>query len=184
MNPVDSTTQVLSHARKTSRVRKCGVCVGLVLCLQHVSPQEDQDWDWSEWKSEKVMEWDGRSEAGSHAWPRWTWSSWRECRNNPWNEMRSMRIEGYEEAPPMFPESVLVLFFHKRVSWWQERGRNMIWAAKGKRDQLDQVEPAMKIQFPDDEIRHHDDRTGTYHKNILGVPSMRTTAICQEMKKR
>ena len=26
----------------------------------------------------------------------------------------------------------------------------------------------MKIQFPDDEIRHHDDRTGTYHKNILG----------------
>ena len=26
----------------------------------------------------------------------------------------------------------------------------------------------MKIQFPDDEIRLHDDRTGMYYNNILG----------------
>ena len=26
----------------------------------------------------------------------------------------------------------------------------------------------MKIQFPDDETRHHDDRTGKYHNNIVG----------------
>ena len=44
----------------------------------------------------------------------------------------------------------------------------MILAATGNRYQLDQVEQAMKIQFPDDEIRHHDDRTGKYHNNILG----------------
>ena len=41
----------------------------------------------------------------------------------------------------------------------------------------------MKIQFPDDDIRNHDDRTGKYHNNILEVPSMRTTIICQRMKK-
>ena len=36
------------------------------------------------------------------------------------------------------------------------------------RYQLDQVEQALQIQFPDDEIRHHDDRAGKYHNNILG----------------
>ena len=41
-------------------------------------------------------------------------------------------------------------------------------AATRNRYQLDQVEQAMKIQFPDDEIRNHDDRSGKYHNNILG----------------
>ena len=44
----------------------------------------------------------------------------------------------------------------------------MILAATRNRYQLDQVEQVMKIQFPDDEVRHHDDHTGKYHKNILG----------------
>ena len=44
----------------------------------------------------------------------------------------------------------------------------MILAATGNRYQLDQVEQAMKIQFPDDEKRHHDDPTDIYHNNILG----------------
>ena len=44
----------------------------------------------------------------------------------------------------------------------------MILAATGNRNQLDQVGQAMKIQFPDNEIRHHDDRTGKHHNNILG----------------
>ena len=37
----------------------------------------------------------------------------------------------------------------------------------GDRYQLDQVEQALKIQFPDDEIRNHVDRTGKHHNNIL-----------------
>ena len=32
----------------------------------------------------------------------------------------------------------------------------------------------MKTQFPDDEIRSHDDRTGKYHNNILGG------AVCED----
>ena len=44
----------------------------------------------------------------------------------------------------------------------------MILAATRNRCQLDQVEQAMKMKFPDDELRHHDDRTGKYHNNILG----------------
>ena len=44
----------------------------------------------------------------------------------------------------------------------------MILAATGNRYQLDLVEQAMKKQFPDDETRNHDDRTGKYHNNILG----------------
>ena len=43
----------------------------------------------------------------------------------------------------------------------------MILAATENRHQLDQVGQAMKIQFPDDEIRHHDDRTGKHLNNIL-----------------
>ena len=44
----------------------------------------------------------------------------------------------------------------------------MILAATGNRCQLDQVEQVTKIQFPDDEIRNHDDRTGKHHNDILG----------------
>ena len=44
----------------------------------------------------------------------------------------------------------------------------MILAATGNTYQLDMVEQAMKIQFLDDEIRNHDDRTGKYHNNSLG----------------
>ena len=41
----------------------------------------------------------------------------------------------------------------------------MILGETGNNFQHDLVEQAMKIQFPDDEIRNHDDRTGKY--NIL-----------------
>ena len=44
----------------------------------------------------------------------------------------------------------------------------MILAATVNSFQLDQVEQATKIQFPNDEIRNHDDRTGKYHNDILG----------------
>ena len=44
----------------------------------------------------------------------------------------------------------------------------MILAATGNRCQLDQVEQVPKIQFPDDEIRNHDHRTGKQHDDILG----------------
>ena len=44
----------------------------------------------------------------------------------------------------------------------------MILAATGNKCQMDLVvEVAMKIQFPKDEIRNHDDRTGKYNNNIL-----------------
>ena len=45
------------------------------------------------------------------------------------------------------------------------------------------MEQAMMIQFPDDEIQHHDDRNGKYHNNILEVPSMKKTISCWKMKK-
>ena len=41
----------------------------------------------------------------------------------------------------------------------------MILGETGNKHQHDLVEQAMKIQFPDDEICNHDDRTGKY--NIL-----------------
>ena len=40
-------------------------------------------------------------------------------------------------------------------------------AATENKYQLDFVEQAMKIQFPEDEIRNHDDRTRKYDNNIL-----------------
>ena len=43
----------------------------------------------------------------------------------------------------------------------------MIQAATRNRYQLDHEEQTMKIHFPDDEIRHHNDHTGKYHDNIL-----------------
>ena len=58
--------------------------------------------------------------------------------------------------------------FFLQKSGLEARERNMILAATGNRYQLDQVEQAMKIQFPDDEKRHHDDTTDKYHNNILG----------------
>ena len=44
----------------------------------------------------------------------------------------------------------------------------MILAATGNKYQLDQLEQALKIQFSDDEIRYHDDRTGKQHDRFLG----------------
>ena len=44
----------------------------------------------------------------------------------------------------------------------------MILAATGNKYQLDQLGQALKIQFPDDEIRYHDDRTGKQHDRFLG----------------
>ena len=63
-----------------------------------------------------------------------------------------MRIEDYEEAPTSVPM----------------REKNMRLAATRTRYQLGEVEHATKIQFPDDEICNHDNRTGKYQKNILG----------------
>ena len=50
----------------------------------------------------------------------------------------------------------------------EARERTMILAATGNRYQLDQLEQAMKIQFSDAEVRHHDDCTGKDHNNIQG----------------
>ena len=44
----------------------------------------------------------------------------------------------------------------------------MMLAATRNKYQLDQVEQALKIQFPDDEIRYHDDRTGKHHNSLQG----------------
>ena len=77
-----------------------------------------------------------------------------------------MHVEDYDDAPPPFPEPVLAWFSQQKSSL-EAKERNMILAATRNRYQLDQVEQDMKIQFPDDEIRHHDDRTGKYHNNIL-----------------
>ena len=66
--------------------------------------------------------WDGCSDAGSNAWSRWNWSTW--------SETQTMHIEDYDEAPPLFPESVLTCFFHKK-SGLEACGRNMILAATG-----------------------------------------------------
>ena len=44
----------------------------------------------------------------------------------------------------------------------------MILAATGNTYQLDQLVQALKIQFPDDEMRYHDDRTGKQHDRFLG----------------
>ena len=79
---------------------------------------------------------------------------------------QTLRVEGHEEAPPLFPEPGSF----PQKSGMEARERNRMLAAT-----RDLVEQAMKIQFPDDEIRNHDDRTGKYHNNILEVPSTRTT---------
>ena len=120
-------------------------------------------------------------EAGSYAWSRWNWSSWKETKNSPWGDTQTMRIEDHEEATSLFLEPVLAFFSHNRVDWMQERERGMILAPSGNRYQFDQVEQVMTTQFADDEIRNHDDRTGT--TTSWEVPSMRTTNNCQEMKK-
>ena len=78
-----------------------------------------------------------------------------------------MRFKDYEEAQSLFPQLVLAWFLLQK-SGLEARERNMILAATGNTYQLDLVEQAMKIQFLDDEIRNHDDRTGKYHNNSLG----------------
>ena len=109
-------------------------------------------------------------------WPGMTWygcsaeevMKWDICwigipvgvtRDNLWDETQTMRFEDYEDAQSLFLQLVLAWFFF---------GRNKILAATGNTYQLDLVEQAMKIQFLDDEIRNHDDRTGKYHNNSLG----------------
>ena len=52
----------------------------------HISPQEDHAWDWHEWNSEEVLEWDSHAEGGASAWFWWNWSSWKENRNCSWKE--------------------------------------------------------------------------------------------------
>ena len=133
----------------------------------YFSPQEDQSWNWFEKNSEEVMEWEERSDAHSSSWSSWNWNSWKTNRGNTWNEITTLRDEDYDDAPPLFPEPVLAWFFLQK-SGLEARERNMILAATGNKYQLDQVEQAMKIQFPDDEIRYHDDRTGKHHNTLLG----------------
>ena len=88
--------------------------------------------------------------------------------DSPSTETQTMRIEDYEEAPLLFLEPVHAWFFLQKKSTRGNRERNMILAATGNRYRLEHVEQAMKIQCPDDETRHHDDRTGKNHYNILG----------------
>ena len=133
----------------------------------YFSPQEDQSWNWSEKNSEEVMEWDERSDADSNTCSGWNSNSWKTNRGNTWNETTTLRNEDYDEAPPLFPEPVLAWFFLQK-SGLEARERNMILAAMGNKYQLDQVEQALKIQFPDNEIRYHDDRNGKHHNTLLG----------------
>ena len=88
-------------------------------------------------------------------------------RDNIWDETQTMRFKDYEEAQSLFLQLVLAWFLLQK-SGLEARERNMILAATGNTYQLDLVEQAMKIQFLDDEIRNHDDRTGQYHDNSLG----------------
>ena len=87
----------------------------------YFSPQEDQSWNWSERSSEEVMEWDERSDTDSNTWSSWNWNSRKTNRGNTWNETTTLRIEDYDEAPPLFPEPVLAWFFSKRADSRQER---------------------------------------------------------------
>ena len=118
------------------------------------------------------------TEAWSSAWSAWNWSSLKKTRNSPCNKTHTMHIEDCEEAPPLFPEPVLAWFFLQK-SCLEARERNMILAATRNVCQLDQVEQAMKIQFPVDEIRNHDDHITTTWE----TPSISTTIACEGMKK-
>ena len=92
----------------------------------------------------------------------------RQTGDSSWNVTPTLRIEDYDEAPPLFPELVLAWFSDRRVDSRQERNMILALAATGNKYQLDQLEQALKIQFPDDEIRYHDDRTGKQHDRFLG----------------
>ena len=61
-----------------------------------------------------------------------------------------MFLDGMEKLPRISPT---------QKSGLEVRERNMIFAATGNEYQLDQLEQALKIQFPDEEVRYHDDRT-------------------------
>ena len=61
----------------------------------------------------------------------------------------------------------MVLLAEERTGGQRARERNMNLAATENKYQLDLVEQAMKIQFPEDEIRNHDDRTRKYDNNFL-----------------
>ena len=56
----------------------------------------------------------------------------------------------------------------KRVDSRPEKERIMVLAATENKYELDLVEIAMKIKFPENEIRNHVDRTRKYNRNILG----------------
>ena len=113
------------------------------------------------------MEWDDRSDASSNTWSNWNWDSWKTNWDSSWNVTPTLRFEDYEEAPPLFPEPVLAWFFLPK-SGLAARERNMILAGTGNKYQLDQAEQTLKIHFPDDEIRYHDDRAGKQHDRFLG----------------
>ena len=81
-------------------------------------------------------------------------------RDKLWNETQAIRFEDYEEAPPLFP-----------YYFGLEAGeRNITLATTGNRYQLNLVEEATKMQFPDYEIRNHADRTVKYHNTSLRGP--------------
>ena len=122
--------------------------------------------NWFEKNSEEVMEWDERSDADSSTWSSWNWNSWKTNRGNTWNETTTLRHEDYDEAPPLFPDPVLAWFFSSEKRTRGKREKHDIGSYK--KQILDQVEQALKIQFPDDEIRYHDDRTGKHHNTLLG----------------
>ena len=91
----------------------------------------------------------------------------KETSDNYWDETQAMRIGDCGEAPPLFLESVSPGSSCKRVDSRPEKERNMILAATENKYELDLVEVAMKIQFPENEIRNHVDRTRKYNRNIL-----------------
>ena len=73
--------------------------------------QGEQPWDWSERGPEEVMEWDDSSDANSNTWSNWNWTSWKTNWDSSWNGTPTLRIEDYDEAPPLFLNRYLPGFF-------------------------------------------------------------------------
>ena len=82
---------------------------------------------------------------------------------------QTMRKEDYEEAPHLF------------FQWSGGKREEHDTGSTKEQIRLDLVKQAMKIQFPDDQTRNHDDRT-TMTTSWEALPMTMTTS-CQGMKK-
>ena len=67
--------------------------------------------------TEEVMECDDSSDASSNTWSNRNWNSWKTNWDSSRNVTPTLRIEDYNEAPPLFPELVLASFFSRNEEW-------------------------------------------------------------------